>query len=110
MLAKQSKDLAAAQKKLDATTRKQAAAAAAAGNGQKSAKKAALKDPQKAAKKLANPHKKVAIQKTNSEPAAEPKNRPTMNPPVASTLAAATELAIRSRSGRTLSRPSRFED
>jgi len=109
-LAKQARELATAQKKLDAATRKQAAAAAAVAGGQKSVKKATSKGPKKAARKLANPRPKYAVRLSESETAARPRKRPISNPPAVSTLAAATGPSIRSRSGRTLTRPYRFED
>lgn len=109
-LAKQAKNLAASQKKLDDIKCKSAAAAAAVVGGRKSVKKAAPNAPQKAARKAPNPRKKIAIRTTRSITTAPPKKRPAPALPAAPIDVAAAAPTARSRSGRMVTRPTRFED
>ena len=110
MLAKNDRELAAAEKKLQALKRKEAAAAAAAAAGQKRSKKTTSKASKKTPKKAPNPYKKATLQRTKSTKTAPPKNLRAQALPAASIDLAAAGPATHSRSGRALSRPTRFDD
>lgn len=109
LLAKQAKQITDSQRKLAAIKRKQAAAAAAAASSQKRADKAAPIRRQKAARKPSIPRNKVAAQ-TTSPRAVSPSKTTADSAPSASVIdLTAAGPAFRSRSGRTVSKPSRFE-
>ena len=109
-LVKQVKKLTALQKELEKIKCKKVAVITVAVRDQKDVKKTTPNVPQKTARKASNPHKKVVVRTTKSTTTATSKKRPAPVLPVVNIVVTAAAPTFRSLSGRTVSRPRRFED
>lgn len=109
-LAQRAKQLAALQKQLEQIQKKEAAAAAAAVDGQKNVKRKAPTTQKKAVKRAVNTRKKAVVRRNTSTTTASSKKQPAPAPPAATIDVAAAGPSTTSRSGRTVTRPTRYGD
>ena len=104
------KQFAAYEKKLEQIKRKEATTAAAPADSPKTSSKRAPAASGKKARKAPIPGKKVSVRARKSTQMARLRKQPDPAPPVASIDVAATGSSTRSRSGRPVTKPARFED
>lgn len=104
------KAIAAYQRKLEQKRRKDAAAVTAAERAAKKAEKAVSNGSKKAPQKPANPLKKAAVQLAASTGTSGPEKATSEDLPDAAVDVASDPPAPRSRSGRRVQKPTRFQD
>jgi len=107
---KTAKDSADAQKKLDRIKRRNAVAAAVAEKAAERAKKASSKRPEKTAQNAPNPLQTTTTQLKSSTATATPENVPSIAHADAVIDLTGDPTPKRSRAGRAVHRPARFED
>ena len=110
MLAKYAKELATEKRKQEQRKRKDAAATAAATAHSKTGSKRAPATPGKPARKASIPRKKVITRTIKTRRTAPSKKQADLAAPATGIDVAATVSSTRSRSGRTVTMPARFEE